>query len=446
MRPSVSLSGFDTRALGICASRALGIQEVPVSITLAHSGFWNRIFRFEFSAGRSLLARIPSKYLYSGVPERTESVVASMTFACAVLGLPTNLIRAWNSKSGNPVGAPYILMDALPGEEAADYWSSWNEEKKITFLANLARLMSKCFQPLPYNEYGNLYFDENCDCFELTDPKAYKVGSFVFGPHIQESKGLPLATGSTETIQELWLQQLAISSTFVRTSCSFQDSNACLGDLHPQYDETPVSHFLEVESAMRTLLIKFGRNVGRFREPALVFQDFAMRNVLVNPETAEITGIVDFDDVSVLPRLLSSTYPEEICSYSWDATWRRSNGNFIFLPRDVYPTSDFYFLQAKQRILDPLCRNSDLDPSFWCTEVKETEFRSWYDGFLQTFSPEMDNAFRELRRYPLKLHDLSVKGWRHWLDNSPWILLQRDKHSTSSPSIELAPEPQFDVS
>ncbi|KAH8921850.1 hypothetical protein BT69DRAFT_1282830 [Atractiella rhizophila] len=428
IRPNISLTGFDTRALGVCASRALSIQEVPVDITLAHNGFWNRIFCIKFSSGKSLLVRIPSKH--GDVPERTESVVASMTFGRAVLGLPTNPIRAWNNDRGNPVKAPYILMDALPGEEAADYWSSWNDEKKITFLANLARLMSACFRPLPYNRFGNLYFNRTSDCCDLTNPLCYEVGSFLFGPHIQEFKGLPPATGSTETIQDLWLRQLEVSSKFVRAHCSLEDSNAFLGNLHPQYDETTVSHFLAVESALRTLLLKFGRNMPSFAEPALVFQDFAMRNILVNPDTAEITGIVDFDDVSILPRLLSSTYPEEICSFSRDNTWRQANGSFIFLPPDVYPTSDFYLLQAKQRILDPLFRDSNLDPSSWCTEVKETKFRKWYDGFLQTLSPEMDDDFRELRRYPLKLHDLSVKGWRHWLDNDSWILLQRDKHST----------------
>jgi hypothetical protein len=80
-------------------------------------GCFDKIFSLQFNNGSELIAKIP--YLLV-TPHHlcTASEVATMEYACTILGLPVPKVLDWSVQvDGTDVGVEYILMEKIEGVE-----------------------------------------------------------------------------------------------------------------------------------------------------------------------------------------------------------------------------------------------------------------------------------------------------------------------------------------
>ncbi|KAK3050939.1 hypothetical protein LTR09_008017 [Extremus antarcticus] len=100
----------------------------------------------------SCIARCPR----SAEPiEHTQSVIATMNYVKTHSDLPVPRILFSDLSENNPVGAPYVLMEQLPGKPLGKLWFHLSTEHKKGVIRQIARVVSK-LATLKFDQVGAL--------------------------------------------------------------------------------------------------------------------------------------------------------------------------------------------------------------------------------------------------------------------------------------------------
>ena len=124
-------------------------------------GCFNKIFNLKFDNGSELIAKIPYPLLS---PRRlcTASEVATMDYACTVLGLPIPKVFAWSASADRTdVGAEYILMEKVEGIELHHRYKNLRSEG-FELISQVAT-MERAFVSRPFSQIGSLYYKEDVE-------------------------------------------------------------------------------------------------------------------------------------------------------------------------------------------------------------------------------------------------------------------------------------------
>ncbi|KDQ13632.1 hypothetical protein BOTBODRAFT_363780 [Botryobasidium botryosum FD-172 SS1] len=124
--------------------------------------------------------------------------------------------------------------------------------------------------------------------------------------------------------------------------------------------------------------------------PCLALGDFAFRNIIVDPNTAKVTGFVDWDEYSVLPTPAALRYPEDICTGPGPKRyedWVEKRGGMDCFPPD-----------------EPLSEGPwELGDTF--SLIRAAEMRRIYRERMGHWAPEFRDArVGEQRKKALALH------------------------------------------
>jgi hypothetical protein len=232
-----------------------------------------------------------------------------------------------------------------------------------------------------------------------------------------------------------------------------------------------VGAFLDVAQHLKTLIWHSSLpNQPELYEPCLAITDYAFRNIKIDPETFRVTSFLDWDDVYVLPFLLCSRFPEDICFFDGSGEPWHQTGGFHFVPLDEEPhdSDDFNFedpIDGPQHKDDPSAEQSDdclseestsdEEPSadtedqsdHTCSEgsvhepspppfpseadeaesdrkrrIRDTLLRREYARLLAHHDPRYGlEGFFALRSEPMKIHYLVMNGWKYWLGRGEWL-------------------------
>ena len=128
-------------------------------------------------AQEEAIARIPTPI--AGPPHyTTASEVATLNFLRNVLGLPVPRVLAYSATSMNPVGAEYIIMERIHGENLASRWLSLTTEDIKDVMTQLTLIEQKILSAhLP--GYGSLYHKHDIEGVSRID---MQVDDFCIGP------------------------------------------------------------------------------------------------------------------------------------------------------------------------------------------------------------------------------------------------------------------------
>jgi hypothetical protein len=140
------------------AARALEkpIEPSP-SIRLLANGAFNKVFLITFPDGIEVIARVPFLEDYSEIRMRSE--IATMLFARQRLGLPVPRLFTWCLTADHPVGAPFILMELLPGVPLTEnlWFNILSLDNRKLLLGRISELHARLVRSLPFTEVGNLF-------------------------------------------------------------------------------------------------------------------------------------------------------------------------------------------------------------------------------------------------------------------------------------------------
>ncbi len=246
---------------------------------------------------------------------KTASEVATLKFVRKNTTIPVPRVIAFDSSANNELGFEWILMTKLPGVALTSLWESpefvWESKVRLTkALAGYVKQLTSFKFPL----IGNLYPSSRPE-FEriawlkhlssktrfvpLPDDPEFAIGPvttipFFYGDRLGLRNGRG-AFGTSSSYLTALLHLHISSTTNQKIAASTND----------ECDEDDISEFEDAISAYESLLsvlpIFFPPEASDAETFSLFHDDISSNNILVDPATHHITGIVDWECVSLQP-------------------------------------------------------------------------------------------------------------------------------------------------
>ena len=329
----------------MAAAKAISLRHLPhtssnYSFTFFSAGAFNKLFLLHplDDAGGALQSYIMRVSLPVDPYFKTASEAATLQFVRKNTSIPVPQIIAFDPSADNELGFEWILMTKLPGVPLEALWESpdlvWDSRVQIT---KTLAVYLKQLRNFKFPLIGNLYPSSRPE-FEqvawlkdlsskprfvpLSDDPEFAVGPlatipFVYGDRIRlQNSRCAFETSSSYLAS---LLHLHISSTKNRKIAASSDDEC---------DEDDISEFEDMIAAYESLLpllpIFFPSDASEVETFSLFHDDISTNNILVDPTTFRITGIVDWEFVSLqplwevarVPKLLEGPEVLELHGYS----------------------------------------------------------------------------------------------------------------------------------
>ncbi|PYH58589.1 aminoglycoside phosphotransferase family protein [Aspergillus niger CBS 101883] len=281
---------FNPTELQRVAGQAMGEDHCPFIVKLAEGGF-NRVFLLGTNSGKEVIARIPTPI--AGPPHyTTASEVAMMAFLRDILGVPIPKVFAYSTDSTNPVGAEYIIMERIEGVSLASRWLSLTT-------GEIAAIEQKLFAH-SFPGYGSLYHRRDLQ------------GDYCIGP-ISARQFWHGDRNETKIDRGPWLSPKDCFTSAARreTACILQHAKPrprstfllpTTSDIEPSEYTSLLSKFLKLAPS----LVPTNPD---HTSPILRHPDLNLNNILLAPNSAKITSIIDWQDSIIFPLFMQAGYP-----------------------------------------------------------------------------------------------------------------------------------------
>ncbi|EEP78957.1 predicted protein [Uncinocarpus reesii 1704] len=221
---------------------------------MAEGGF-NKVFLLTMDDGSEVVARLPTPI---AGPQHltTASEVATMDFLRSVLDIPVPRVLGYCATVDNPIGAEYILMERLRGDQLGARWLSLPTPQLADLMSQIVEIERKLFS-FRFPAYGSLYYQHDTPEKSRVNISTDK-GNFCVGPVCK---------------RQFW-----------------HDDRADL-----PLDRGPCIPLVPSKSEMQT--------------PVLRHPDLSFPNIVLAPGSNKILSIIDWQDAAILPLFMQAGYP-----------------------------------------------------------------------------------------------------------------------------------------
>ncbi|PYI11943.1 phosphotransferase enzyme family protein [Aspergillus sclerotiicarbonarius CBS 121057] len=150
---------FNVNELKETAARSVNAKSC-VKITKLPEGAYNKTFLLVMDDGVEVIAKIPNPY----IPQKfaTASEVATLDFLRNELDIPVPRVFAWSSRTDQPVGVEYIIMERAPGRELNKLWSAMDISDRVDIVSQLVGIQTK-IAAVDFHSYGSLFYREDIE-------------------------------------------------------------------------------------------------------------------------------------------------------------------------------------------------------------------------------------------------------------------------------------------
>jgi aminoglycoside phosphotransferase (APT) family kinase protein len=315
----------------MAVAKSIAIRHLPLTspsydISFFSAGAFNRLFLLHplDDAAGSVESFIMRVSLPVDPYFKTASEVATLQFVQKNTSIPVPRVNAYDTSADNELGFEWILMTKVPGVALKSLWDSpaliWEERVQIAkTLAGYMKQLTRFEFPL----MGSLYPSSRPEFERIPWLKTSSSeirflplpddAEFVHGPvvtipffygdrvHLRNDHG-PFETSSKYMSS---LLHLHIATTFSRKVAASADDD---------YDKDDISELEDAigayESLLSVLPTLFPPDTGDTEVFSLYHDDISSNNILVDPMTHCITGIVDWECVSLQPSWKVAQVPQ----------------------------------------------------------------------------------------------------------------------------------------
>ncbi|KAF7593653.1 hypothetical protein BBP40_011059 [Aspergillus hancockii] len=356
-----------------------------------------------------------------------ESEVATISFVRHNTSIPVPPLIAWNSSPDNVLGYEWSLVEMLEGVPLGTLWTEMSLEAKLDLAEDLARIFAQLFSH-KFDHIGSLYIEQKSldavephpdgspsfqICFEDWRTPTFNVGKMVSMPFFAGRRCfLPSNRGPFRSSKHWMSAQIRLELEYVITGQEILQLSPELSpediNLKPTFIET-IDEFQDVcQDYFRALPSVFSSSE---HEPlfTLCHHGLNEENILLDPTTYEIKGILDWDMTSVLPEWLVEEYFQTFHHERPHPTSDREMQKWNVFPTRL-PDSD-HAQVLQQRVSETLHK---LGVQVQTDEAHE-EKRHFYTGILH-LGHEWEVAKQYLRRLPHFEKEYQELGWSGGLD------------------------------
>lgn len=266
-----------------------------INVSFLSQGAFNKIYEIPMHKNeQTLILRLalPVDPRY-----KTLSEVATMEWMRHNTNVPVPTVVSHDASSANPVGFEWILMTKLPGKPLADAWRSLSYPAKEGLAKRFAVYSSSLFKN-QLSGIGNIY--------AASFPKVDRIVSmhFFWGDHIHQD----VSRGPFSSTRNWMDARLALSEHDCRSTLTkYSDRNGIDTDDEDALDDA--QRTLKIVNRLKALVGQIF-SIGHLEdEPSMLFHDdLSQHNILVDDGGA-LTGVLDWECVSALPRWKACYYP-----------------------------------------------------------------------------------------------------------------------------------------
>ena len=344
----------------ISVIKELAIQHLPrshtdIEVEFFAEGAFNKLYTVRSPhILRHYLMRVtlPVEPFY-----KTESERATLAYIRKYTSVPVPSVIAYDSSSENSLGFEWLLLEKIDGIPLSEAWGNMDFDTKSRLSREMAHTVQQ-LSSLRFREIGNLYFSsvrdqvidrilssdaaESNDSIEASDKTVLDSGNkdnnyfethrvvlssdstvtvdrgigteFIVGrivsPWFFRDKRvlLPAHRGPFSSSYELMMQKVEIQIERIKNLSPLPTD-----EYFSETDEELAHHQDEVLTTcyhLLSLIPSYFPSFDRCKEiNTLYHSDLSDRNIIVDPNTYNITGIVDWESVSICPSWETSDYP-----------------------------------------------------------------------------------------------------------------------------------------
>ncbi|KAJ9293225.1 hypothetical protein DTO271G3_7948 [Paecilomyces variotii] len=264
--------------------------------------------------GNEVIAKIPCPN--AGPPfYTTASEVATLKFLQSLTTIRVPKVLAWSSRSDNPIGAEYIIMEKIPGIPLTERWETMNLLECYKIIDQIVD-MEKELENLRYPAYGSIY---------LRDEVSNEFQGCPF--HCVQDPAQLFCAGSSRNISSL-LENVGKSTTGAGPWLSFDDYACSIPQceldfiakfpsevqrhLHIFDESQSVDEYGTLLAKASSILPALSRDprVMKVSSPCLWHRNLHLGHILVSPDDATaIQGIIDWQSSSIDPLFVQAHFP-----------------------------------------------------------------------------------------------------------------------------------------
>ncbi|KAL4778836.1 phosphotransferase enzyme family-domain-containing protein [Aspergillus varians] len=229
---------------------------------------------------------------------KTESEVATMGFVRKHSSLPVPRVVAYSSSASNPLRFEWMLLEYVEGLPLSETWDEMSFDAKADLSMEIRKYLGQ-LQDFDFSWIGNLYFS--------------KVREQVNG---QPAEWLRHSTGDPENDPEFVVGRL-VSPWFFRDKCLFL--NADRGPFQSSCDLMLAKTDMQIERIKHLspdptdyYYCELDEELAKDQldeHRVLHHDDLSVSNIILDPASFEISGIIDWESVGIYPTWQASTVP-----------------------------------------------------------------------------------------------------------------------------------------
>ncbi|KAG9239441.1 hypothetical protein BJ875DRAFT_501313 [Amylocarpus encephaloides] len=270
---------FDLQQLLKAAVAAISSQGARycIKVLKCKEGLNNKAYLLTMDNGAEVFAKLPNPF-------------ATREFLHDVLNIPTPRIIAWSADQNNPVRAEYILEEKALGKPLGRLWQDWDKcpmKDRITIIEQIVEIERK-LTSTKFVKSGCIYFREDIpdsDALETNPPLCSSIlERFTIGPLVEKELwrgkkvSMDINRGPYEGPQEFVKAMAENEKKFIKAYAP------------------PPPAMVPPQSSDDT------------HSPTL-HPDLHLDNVFVDPESKQITRVIDWQSAAILPLFYQCRVP-----------------------------------------------------------------------------------------------------------------------------------------
>ncbi|CAH0042635.1 unnamed protein product [Clonostachys rhizophaga] len=331
------------------AASVLGLPTDSLSVRFLDDGAYHKVY----DISQTNISPTSVAYLFRVAVavdpvHKMESEMATLEFLRQKTTIPVPKPIAWNSSAANPLGYEWALLEKVPGVDLHDVWLNLPWEKKVNIVESIAGYLAQIWSlDLRFPKIGSLYRATFVDQEHITNtpPSAtpanissismsradsafkegFKMGPVVDGAFFSDRRRYLESDRGPYTSCSDWLRaRIEIEKEYIRTGKLLIEEQQTMEKLEDADDlaneigigldkDDDFDTILDTcDGYMRALPLVFPPpKTSKLSEARFVLRHCDLRgaNIIVHPETFNITGIIDWESTRTVPEWYGLNYP-----------------------------------------------------------------------------------------------------------------------------------------
>ena len=271
-----------------------------LTVKFLAEGAFNKVYTVDTKTTSTMKSYVFRATLSIEPGDKVRNEVATLDYVKQHTKIPVPIVIAYDSSSENDLGFEWILMEKIPGAPLRGIWPRLSDASKAAITREIASYVLQIRKNCVFHEIGGLYHGPGAE--------------FIVGPIVTQSMFM---NGRRQLISRN-RGPYHHDSDYARALIDVQIADAhflkTIPSDDPNFDQDlledgpAIIHAMEGMLALLPMIFPRDEKKESLRT-ILLHPDLSLNNIMVDPNTLKITGIIDWECTNASPQW-QDTYPQ----------------------------------------------------------------------------------------------------------------------------------------